>query len=408
MVFRKEDEMKFFEKGELKLLWPFYLEQLISPMLLFVPVFMIVYFRNLGLNLFQAGLIMAMIPLFSLIFEIPTGAVADLYGRKLSVLLSFALLGIGYFMLFFFTNFYVLLIIFAFLGFAATFYSGAREAWAVDIIKKNNKKLIHNYFSKLQGLGNFGLVISGFLGAFLVKAFGLSIIWPAAGISYFIAFFLLMLAKEEHIKIRTNFSQSFDNLKKQAKISIKYSYNHPVILYFLIASAVFVNFAMNLNVGLSWIPLLKGLTLPDYAFGYIWSAMAVIGILSSIASHKLLKKGKERSFIIKAILLTALFSLLVIFAKDLFFAIAILMLTSFFITIKMPAERVYFHRFIPSKLRATIGSVEGMLLSVIGIISMPIAGLLVDSIGAYYTIFLSGIILIPAAIIFYKIKESKR
>jgi len=399
--------MKFFEKDEMKALWPFYLDHILSPMLFFVPAFMIVYFGNLGLNLFQIGLIMAMAPLCSLIFEIPTGAIADLYGRKFSVLLSFALLGIGYFLLFFFTNFYILLIIFAFLGFAATFYSGAKEAWIVDLIKKSNKKLMKNYFTKAQGLDGFGLVLSGFLGAFLVKTFGLSIIWLAAGASYFLAFFLLIFAAEKHLKIRTKLSQSFNNIKKQTKVSVEYSYNHPVLLYFLIASAIFY-FAVSLNGSLSWIPLLKGLKLPDYAFGYVWSAMAGIGILSSVASHTLLKKGKEKSLIIKAVLFTALFSLLIIFVKDLAFAIAILLLTSFFITVKTPAERIYFHRFVSSRLRATMGSVEGMIISIIGIIAMPVAGLLIDSIGAQYTIFLSGIIMIPVAIIFYKIKESKK
>ena len=73
-----------------------------------------------------------------------------------------------------------------------------------------------------------------------------------------------------------------------------------------------------------------------------------------------------------------------------------------------PAERVYFHRFIKSKLRATIGSVESMLIGLIGIISMPLAGLSVDYLGAKYTILISALLMIPSAIIFFKIKDGNK
>lgn len=51
--------MKLFQKDELKLLWPFYLEALISSMLFFVPAFLIVYFSNIGLTATQMGLLVA-------------------------------------------------------------------------------------------------------------------------------------------------------------------------------------------------------------------------------------------------------------------------------------------------------------------------------------------------------------
>ena len=162
---------------------------------------------------------------------------------------------------------------------------------------------------------------------------------------------------------------------------------------------------MNLNVALSWIPLLKGLGMPDHAFGYVWSAMSAMWILSSIASHKFLKKGREKKFIINSIILAALFTLLILFTKSIFFALVILLAGTFFDMVKTPAQRAYFHKFTPSKLRATVGSVEGMIRAIIGIIALPITGWLVDLIGAKYTIFISGILMIPAAIVYYRIKE---
>src|SRR3972149_1959020 len=114
-----------FKSGELKLLWPFYLDALISPMLFFMPAFVVVYFRDLGLSLFQISLLMMMMPLFMLLFEIPTGAIADIYGRKFSVLLGAIIEGSAIISIFFLNNYYTLLVAFALIGLGSTFNSGA-------------------------------------------------------------------------------------------------------------------------------------------------------------------------------------------------------------------------------------------------------------------------------------------
>ncbi|HJX49991.1 MAG TPA: MFS transporter, partial [Candidatus Nanoarchaeia archaeon] len=131
--------MTFFKKDELKLLWPFYLDSILSPMLFFAPAFFVVYFNYLALSYFQIGLLFAIMPLVSLLFEIPTGAIADLYGRKFSVLIGYFLEGVAFLSLFFFNNYYLMLAAFAFLGFASTFSSGSKEEWIADLIKKEDK-----------------------------------------------------------------------------------------------------------------------------------------------------------------------------------------------------------------------------------------------------------------------------
>ena len=72
-----------------------------------------------------------------------------------------------------------------------------------------------------------------------------------------------------------------------------------------------------------------------------------------------------------------------------------------------PVWMTYFHRFIPSKMRATIGSMEGMLRSLAGVIALPLTGLLVDTIGGRLTIFVSTLLSIPIIILYTRIKEKK-
>jgi MFS family permease len=398
--------MKLFQKGELKLLWPFYLDALISPMLFFMPAFLIVYLRDLGFSLFQIGILVAVMPLFILIFEIPTGAIADIYGRKFSVLLGLLLEGIGVFLAFFFTNFYALMAVFAFIGIGTTFSSGASEAWIVDLLKKKKKNFLQKYFVKKQSFDSFALVVSGILGAFLVKHFGISIIWIAGGLSFLVSILMLMFAEEYFVRKKVKIRDSFRETNKKSIESLRYSKGHPVLFYFFI-SAMILFFAGSFSGNLSWIPFLQELGFPDYAFGYLWSAMGFVGIFAPFIAHRLLKKGKEKGFILMMIILGILILLPVLFVYQLYAAIFILVASIFLLQMSRPAERIFFQRFIPSKLRATIGSVEGALMSAVGILAVPLTGLSLDLIGTRYTFLLSAVLMIPAAIVFAKIREKK-
>ena len=175
---------------------------------------------------------------------------------------------------------------------------------------------------------------------------------------------------------------------------------------FLIASAIIV-FAELFSGDFAWVTLLQELNFPEYAFGYMWSALGLMGIFGSLLSLKFMKKGKERKFILITIILAAIVSLLIIFVESVGFALVILLSSLFFFHLRRPAERTYFHKFIPNKLRATVGSVESMLIGIIGIIAMPIAGLSVDLIGARYTILISALMMIPAILIFLRIKNKE-
>ena len=398
-------DMEFFKKGELKLLWPFYLDSLISSMLFFIPAFMVIYFRNLEFNLFQISVLMAIMPLAMLLFEIPTGAIADIYGRKFSVLLGTIIQGVSFLAIFFLNNYYALLFAFAMAGFGFTFDSGAREAWVTDLVKKSKKNFLHSYFAKKSSIDSFGLVVSGILGAFLVKQFGISIIWIFGGISFFITLFILFFAKEYFVRRKVKVKDSFENISKQSLISINYARNHPVLFLFLIAISIIV-FASAFNGSLAWIPFLQELNFPDYAFGYMWSAMNLIGVFAPLISLKILKKNKERSFIINSIILGVFFTLLILFANSIAFAFLIILASTLFFGMSSPVERVYFHKFVKSKLRATVGSVENMLIGFVAVIALPLAGLSIDFIGAKYTIFLSGLLMIPSVIILLNIKEN--
>jgi MFS family permease len=399
--------MKLFEKKELAILWPFYFSQLISKLFYLLPGFMILYFIRLDYSIFQIGIFMAVWQLFSLISDIPTGVFADLYGRKFSVLFGTLLMSLGFLLLYFYKDYYIILGLMAFIGIANTFISGANDAWATDLVNKKDKKLLPHFFAKSMSFSSIGFVMAGLIGAYFVKNFGINIIWIISSLSFFAGFIILLFAEEYHIRKKTTILGSLKGFFKNTKISLKYSYNKKPLFYILFAGTIFI-FASGFSNTLTWTPLLKSLNYPDYALGYFISAISFIGIFAPLISIKLIKKRNERKIIFCSMIGIMVFVFGIILAMNIPLVFIMVLSMAFFQYIVNPTSNVYFQRFIPSNLRAAIGSIESTLISLAGIISLPLAGVLVDLIGPKYTIFISGFIMIPVIIIYHKLKKFEK
>ena len=84
-----------------------------------------------GLNPLQLVLVGTTLEVAYFLFEVPTGIVADVRSRKLSVLIGFGLIGTG-FMVEAIPRFGAVLLAQVLWGIGATFTSGAMEAWIID------------------------------------------------------------------------------------------------------------------------------------------------------------------------------------------------------------------------------------------------------------------------------------
>ena len=71
-------------------------------------------------------------------FEVPTGVVADLYGRKLSVVISLLVMGSATILVGAVPQFWAILLGWVLWGFGLTFMSGAYEAWITDEVGAAN------------------------------------------------------------------------------------------------------------------------------------------------------------------------------------------------------------------------------------------------------------------------------
>lgn len=125
--------------GELKKLdaYPTYLilsgaDGLISSVIFTVN--MIYQVTVVGLNPLQLVLVGTTLEATAFIFEIPTGVVADVYSRRLSVIIGYGLIGIGFLVEGLFPFFATVLLAQVIWGIGYTFTSGATEAWLSDEI----------------------------------------------------------------------------------------------------------------------------------------------------------------------------------------------------------------------------------------------------------------------------------
>jgi MFS family permease len=394
----------FFKKEEWGILWPFYLDALIAPALFFYPAFMTIYFLQIGLSIFQIGTITAFYSLVTLLFEIPTGSFADIYGRKYSVILGGIISIIALSLLYVFKNYWAIFLLFGLLGFAHTFASGATEAWKVDLIKKRNKKLLNNFMMKTHSIESTGIVISGLIGAFIVHLLGTSSIWLFGAFAFFVSIVILLFAREHFVKNKMPTTTSFSKISLQTKNTVVYAYRHHVIFWLFLASFI-LTFVMSANSRLIWTPFLKLFNFPDYAFGYLWSLAGLVGIVAPLFSRKLLKKNNEKKLLIFIWGLYFVTMLWVILVQNIIAALMIMTIAAFLVNARWPIQRIYLHRFIPDKIRATVGSIESIVISIGFMVASVLIGYAADKIGPKMTLFWGAFLILPVIFIYLKIKE---
>lgn len=399
--------MSFFKKGELKLLWPFYFNDLFMSMIFLYPIFYVLYFREMGFSLMHIGFLASAYSLGLILFEIPTGAIADIWGRKVSTVLGWSLAGIAMFAVMFTSNFYIILALFFIRGVFSTLRSGAEDAWVVDLLKhKKRKELIHDFYAKRQSFLSAGMLVSGIIGAFLVKIFGLWIIWPVTGIIMILTAFVFLFGQEHFVKLKKvqGIAQRAKAIFAHSMKSIHYSMKHNV-LSLLIFSGLICMIVTEFAYDLTWYPFLQNLGFKEHWFGYLISASCVLGIFIPYFTKALsIRAGGYKKYIIIVLLLQVFLLLSVLFAKWLLMAVIIYLLFMISFDFYGPARVAFYQHFLPSKMRATIDSFRNMLYSLVGIIAAPLAGFIADKIGPQNTIAIGGILLIPAILLYFKIK----
>lgn len=123
-----------------------------------------------GLDLLQINLVFATYLIAAFLFEVPTGAVADVFGRKLSFLLSCAVRAVAFLYYAFATTFPEFLLAEFIDAVGTTLASGALDAWAVDGMRaEGNTRPAERFFARAHIAARVPMMLSGLAAGYVAE-----------------------------------------------------------------------------------------------------------------------------------------------------------------------------------------------------------------------------------------------
>jgi DHA3 family tetracycline resistance protein-like MFS transporter len=365
-----------------------------------IPVY-VLYYRHFDLNLFQIALVAAVFEASILIFEMPTGLIADIYGRRISVVLSAVTLFISGLIFIHFTNLYGFIIAEAIMGLGETLKSGALEAWVVDSLKHQGKEENVKYaFSEGKRYYSAGRLL-GFVGGGYLGSLNIIYIWHPFVILIFITFLFLIIFMKEEYELKKSPSTSF---MKQMKDTIKQSLKvirTERIIYALILLAFFFEFSFE-TISQFWqVHFSENLLVKTQYFGWIVAISSFLVILFVNRITKLYESfKKETSLLILIKIGFGLSLLLITLTYNPLVAIIFLIISWTLEGFSGPIFLDIFNKHIPSEQRATLLSFKNLTGSSGEVISGLCIGVIALKFGLRPTFGLGTLILFAGLVIF--------
>ena len=229
-----------------------------------------------GMDLFQISLLFGVYSFTTIAMELPFGGLADNIGRKPVFLSAVVASVISLVMFLSSTDFYVLALSFAFIGFGRALRSGTLDAWFVENFKVMAPNVdIQPALAKAQWANAMGLAFGGICGGLLPDAFGdvavrqgfsvYDVSYVASVIMMAVLFFFTLFAIKEEQRplnpeaLRQGFASVPDVIKEASLLALK----HPTVPMLLLALALLL--AATNPVEVFWPTHVKGMLDAGYA-----------------------------------------------------------------------------------------------------------------------------------------------
>ncbi len=366
----------------------------------------ILFLLDKGLDLFQVNLVNFAFMFSSFIFEIPTGAYADYFGRKKSIIISSALMICMFTIYFFSSSFIFFIIAELFAALATTFASGALDAWIIDKLEENKYTgKVDFVFSQANIIGRFATVVGGLIGAYIANV-SLELPFAFGAVISLIALMVaIIFVKNDFGAKKKAIGFGLSQMMTIAKDSISYGMKHPVILWLILSSVVSMFAFMPLNM--FWTPRLNDLAGNQiWLLGWVWVGFSLMMMAGGYAINYLLKKQKSYSYILIVMAIILALPIMAISYSNTFIVVLIgFLMHEFGRGMQRPIQKAYLNKFIPSDKRATILSFDSAMGKLGGAFGLLILGWIGKNQSIQFSWLLSGIILF--ALIFFYAKANR-
>lgn len=370
-------------------------------------VMMVYHIEIVHLNPLQLILVGTTLELACFIFEIPTAIVADVYSRKLSIVIGGVLTGVGFILEGSISSFVFLLVAQIVWGLGSTFISGSLEAWIAE--EEKNKDLDEIYIKGAQAgqIGAFiGIVLSTVIANFSVR---LPII--VSGVLFIIlALFLWLYMPENNFKPSAPGDlNTFKKMVYTFKSGLKFVKSKSILMI-LLAVTLFYGLSSEGYDRLSNAHFLQDTTLPKLGnlSSVTWFGIfGILGmILSFIVMHFMAKNLKNEDNRKNGKLLLCInilyISSMLIFALTRNFSLMLIayLATNTFRIINEPIFSAWLNGHIDDNSRATVLSINGQMNSLGQILGGPIIGIIATNISVSIGIVCTSLLVAPVLVLY--------
>lgn len=363
----------------------------------------VLYLAFKGMSLVEIGMLESIFHITSLLFELPTGAIADVYGKKFSVVTG-RIVSIASCILMIMSN--------TFWGFAIAFVlsaasmnldSGASEALVYDSLKELGQE---DKYKKIWGNLAFTMSIAQGIAVLLGGIL--------ADIKFLYAYVLGTIIQVGALAASFRFNETPNNSSKektqgnqivyQVVTSVKVLKERKMALYLILFSALVGS--LQTTVFFYSQKYFSDMSYSKTVIAIICAVGSVLEAISSKYAYKFEEQLKLKGTLISVAVINIFALSGLAFMKNL--SIAFFLLTSITGGLAFTIFSDYINTRVPSEYRATILSFDSLCFSIFMIGIFPLFGLLAEKIGFSITFGIMALIYIPVMVfLMLKLKKHK-
>lgn len=150
------------------MIWKFCMYGFLKNLEFFEP-YLLIYLIGMGLNLFQIGLLFAIRQVVMYVFEIPSGIIADHYGKKKELMMCFIFYMVSFVLFFWGLNLWIMALGMVFYGLGEAFRSGTHKAMILAYLEHRGWYEHKGYvYGRTRAYSLLGSSLSAFVSIILV------------------------------------------------------------------------------------------------------------------------------------------------------------------------------------------------------------------------------------------------
>jgi MFS family permease len=358
-----------------------------------------IFLLDAGLSNLEAFAANAFFTAGMVLFEVPTGIVADIWGRRVSFLLGTITLAAA-------TALYVMLwrveapfwqwaIISVLLGLGFTFFSGATEAWLVDALQATGYRgALESVFGRAQVIAGLAMLGGSTGGGFLAQATNLGVPFVIRAVVLLVMFIVAFVLMRDIGFTPNRQGRPLAEIRRIASNSVEYGWQVPAVRNVMLAGAFTGGVAIYAFYALQ--PYLLDLWGDREAYGIAGGAAAIMSgaqIAGGLVAPTLRRLVTRRtSALLLAEAVAALAVLLIGLITNFYAVLALTVVWGLIFAAAMPIRQAYINGSIPSQQRATILSFDSLVSSTGGVVAQPALGRAADVWGYPASYVLSGVL----------------